>query len=69
MAKVTITRGRTPRRNGIGAASADLGVGYPHLYKCLRWLAGDRTPSARKPGRDLENAIRHRYPELVEEPA
>lgn len=59
-----ITNGR-PRRIGIVAAAADLGVGYPHLYKCVRWLNGERTEHARKPGRDLASRIREQYPELI----
>ncbi len=64
MRKKMIITGR-PRRIGIVAAAADLGVGYPHLYKCVRWLNGERTEHARKPGRALAASIRQRYPELI----
>ena len=64
MRQQKITNGR-PRRIGIVAAAADLGVGYPHLYKCVRWLNGEPTEHARKPGRALAASIRQRYPELI----
>lgn len=64
MQKKMIITGR-PRRIGIVAAAADLGVGYPHLYKCVRWLNGDRSEHSRRPGRDLAARIRERYPELL----
>ena len=64
MRQQKITNGR-PRRIGIVAAAAELGVGYPHLYKCIRWLNGDRSDHARKPGRALAERIRQRYPELL----
>lgn len=63
-ARRRITAG-SRRRIGIVAAAADLGVGYPHLYKCIRWLNGDRSDHARKPGRALAERIRQRYPELL----
>lgn len=61
----TIKIERTTRRRGITRAARSLGVGYPHLYRCVKWLNGDER-NGRKPGRDLERAIRSRFPELVE---
>lgn len=52
------------RRRGITRVARELRVGYSHLYRCLRWLGGDTT-NGRQPGRDLEAAIRARYPELI----
>lgn len=61
---------RTTRRRGITHAADALGVGYSHLYRCVRWLNGDRDPArARKPGRALEAAISDRYPELIQQEA
>ena len=61
----SIVRRAVQQRRGIIAVSRRLGITYPHLYRCLRWLNGD-TIKGRKPGQALEASIRADYPELVE---
>ncbi len=54
-----------PRRVGMGRAAATLGVTYGHLYRCVRWLNGERGSIPRQPGAALESTIRRQYPELI----
>lgn len=61
----TIVHQSVRRRRGMIAVSRALGVTYPHLYRCLRWLNGDKL-NGRQPGKALEASIRSDYPELIE---
>ena len=54
-----------PRRRGMGPAAVALGVTYGHLYRCVKWLNGERGSIPRQPGAALAAAIHQQYPELI----